>query len=96
MEQVHGAADRGRHRSMVDCGHHLGGGSPENGRNGGPVHGTSPRLRKKGEGMVVSLSGCKRGRRRDGHGRVTVGNNRWRRLSVGGRCGLGSEQMRAG
>jgi hypothetical protein len=31
----------------------------------------------------VSLTGCKRGLRRDGHGRATVGNNRRRRCSVG-------------
>jgi hypothetical protein len=53
--------DRERRRSTVDHGHRLGGGSPENGRNGAPVRGTSPRLRKKGEGMAVSLTGCKRG-----------------------------------
>jgi hypothetical protein len=78
VDQVHESVDRRRHRSMVDHGHCLGGGSPENGRNGAPVRGTSPRLRKKGEGMAVSLIDCKRGRRRDGHGRAMVGNN-WRR-----------------
>jgi hypothetical protein len=83
VDRVHGAVDRGRRRSTVDRGHCLGGGSPENGWNGAPVHGTSPRLRKKGEGTAVSLIGCKRGRRRDGHGRAAVGNNRWRRRSVG-------------
>jgi hypothetical protein len=83
VDRVHGAVDHGERRSMVDRGHRLGGGSPENGQNGAPVRGTSPRLRKKGEGMMVSLTDCKRGRRRDGHGRTTVGNNRRRRRSVG-------------
>jgi hypothetical protein len=84
--------DRERRRSTVDHGHRLEGGWPENGRNGAPVRGTSTRLREKGEGMAVSLTGCKMGRRRVGHDRATVGNNRRR----GGRCGLGSEQLRAG
>jgi hypothetical protein len=53
--------DRERRRSTVDHGHRLGGGSPENGRNGAPVRGTSLRLRKKGQGTAVSLTGCKRG-----------------------------------
>jgi hypothetical protein len=79
----HEVVDRGRRRSTVDHGHRLGGGAPENGRNGAPVHGTSPRLRKKGEGMTVSLTGCKWGWRRVGHDRVMVGNNRQRRRSVG-------------
>jgi hypothetical protein len=64
-------------------GHRLGGGSPENGWNGAPVRGTSPWLREKGEETVVSLTGGKRGRRRVGHDRATVGNNRRRRRSVG-------------
>jgi hypothetical protein len=63
--------DRGKGRSRVDHGHRLGGGSPENGRNGAPVHGTSPRLRKKGEGTAVSLTGCKRGA---AEGRTRPGN----------------------
>jgi hypothetical protein len=83
MDLVHGAVDRGRHQSTVDRGHLLGGGLPKNGRNGALVRGTSLRLRKKGEGTAVSLTGCKRGWQRDGHGRATVGNNRWRRRSVG-------------
>ena len=74
--------DRERRRSTVDHGHRLGGGSPENGRNGAPVRGTSPRLREKGEGMAVSLTGCKRGWRRVGHDRATVRNDRLRRRSV--------------
>jgi hypothetical protein len=69
--------------NSVDRGHRLGGGLPENDRNGAPVRGTSPRLRKKGEGIAVSLTGYKRGRRRDGHGWATVGNNWRRRRSVG-------------
>jgi hypothetical protein len=83
MDQVHESVDRERRRSTVDHGHRLRGGSPENGRNGAPVRGTSPRLKKKGEGMAVSLTRCKRGRRRVGHDRATVGNNRRRRRSVG-------------
>jgi hypothetical protein len=75
--------DRERRRSTVDHGHRLGGGSPENGRNGAPMRGTSPQLREKGEGTAVSLTGYKRGRRRVGHDRAMVGNNRRRRRSVG-------------
>jgi hypothetical protein len=40
-------------------------------------------VEEKGEGTAVRLTGCKRGRQRDGHGRATVGNNRRRRCSVG-------------
>jgi hypothetical protein len=83
VDRVHESVDHGRRQSTVDHGHRLGGGSPENGRNGAPVRGTSPRLRKKGEGTAVSLTGCKRGQWRVGHGQATVGNNRWRRRSVG-------------
>jgi hypothetical protein len=83
VDQVHESMDRERRRSTVDHGHRLGGGSPENGRNGAPVRGTSPRLREKGQGTAVSLTGFKRGRRRVGHNRATVGNNRHRRRSVG-------------
>jgi hypothetical protein len=83
VDQVHEFVDRGRRRSRVDNEHRLGGDSPENDRNGAPVYGTSPRLRKKGEGTAVSLTGCKRGRWRVGHDRATVGNNRRRRRSVG-------------
>jgi hypothetical protein len=82
MYRVHGAVDRGRRQSTVDHGQGLGGGSPENGWNGAPVRGTSPRLREKGEGMAMSLTGCKRGWRRDGNGRASVGKNRRRRSSV--------------
>jgi hypothetical protein len=83
VDRVHESVDRERRRSTVDHGHRLGGGSPENGQNGAPVRGTSPRLREKGEGMAVSLTDCKRARRRVGHDRATVGNNRQRRRSVG-------------
>jgi hypothetical protein len=83
MDQVHESVDYERNRSTVDHGHRLGGGSPENGRNSAPVCGTSPRFREKGEGTTVSLTGCKRGRRRVTHDRAMVGNNRWRRRSVG-------------
>jgi hypothetical protein len=82
MDQVHEPVDHERCRSMVDHSHRLGGGSPENGQNGVPVRGTSPRLRKNGEGMVVSLTDCKRGQRRVGHDRAMVGINRRRRRSV--------------
>jgi hypothetical protein len=74
--------NRERHRSMVDHGHRPVKGSPENGRNGVPGRETSPRLRKNGEGMEVSLTGCKRGRRRVGHDRVMVKNDRRRRCLV--------------
>jgi hypothetical protein len=82
VDRVHEPVDRERLWSTVDHGHRLGGGSPENGRNDIPVRGTSPRLRKNGEGTAVSLTGCKRGRRRVGHDRATVANNRRRRHSV--------------
>jgi hypothetical protein len=61
MDLVHSSVDHGRHRSTVDRGQGLGGGSPKDGQNGAPVRGTSPRLRKKGEGTAVILTGCKRG-----------------------------------
>jgi hypothetical protein len=77
------SVERERRRSTVDHGHRLEGGSPENGRNGAPVRGTSPQLREKGEGTAVSLTDCKRGQWRVGHDRVTVGNNQRRRRSVG-------------
>jgi hypothetical protein len=62
--------DHERRRYTVDHGHRLGGGSPENGRNGIPVRGTSPRLRKNGEGTAVSLTGERvaKGRTRPGDG----------------------------
>jgi hypothetical protein len=66
----------------VDHGHRPGEGLSENGRNSVPVRGTSPQLRKNGEGTEVSLTGCKRGRRRVGHDRAMVGNDRRRRRSV--------------
>jgi hypothetical protein len=74
--------DRERRRSTVDHGHRPREGSPENGRNGVPVRGTSPQLRKNGEGTEVSLTGCKKGRRRVRHDRATMGNDRRRRCSV--------------
>jgi hypothetical protein len=36
-------------------------------------------VEEEGEGTAVSLTGYKRGRRRDGNGRASVGNNRRRR-----------------
>jgi hypothetical protein len=82
VNRVHEPVDRERRRSTVDHGHRLRKGSPENGWNGVPERGTSPRLRKNGEGMEVSLTGCKRARRRVGHDRATVKNDRRRRRSV--------------
>jgi hypothetical protein len=84
MDRVHGPVDREWRRPTVDRGHRPGGGSPEIGRNGIPVHGTSPRLMKNGEGTEVSLTGGKRGRWRVEHNQATVGNNRRRRRSVEG------------
>jgi hypothetical protein len=81
--RVHESVDHERRWSTVDHGHRLGRGSPENDRNGALVRGTSPRLREKGEGTVVSLTGYKRGWRRVGHDQATLGNNRQRRRSVG-------------
>jgi hypothetical protein len=78
VDRVHEPVDRERRRSTVDHGHRPRGGSPEIGQDGVPVHGTSPRLRKNGEGTEVSLTGGKTGQRRVGHNRATVGNN-WRR-----------------
>jgi hypothetical protein len=82
VNRVHEPMDRERRRSTVEHGHRPGKGSPENGRNGVPGRGTSPRLRKNGEGMEVSLTDCKRGRRRVGHDRAMVKNDRRRRRSV--------------
>ena len=82
MNRVHEPVDREQRRSTVDHGHRPGRGSPENGRNGVPGRGTSPRLRKNGEGMEVSLTGYKRGRRRVGHDQAMVKNDRRRRRSV--------------
>jgi hypothetical protein len=84
VDRVHVPVDYERCRPTVDHGHHPGGGSPEISRNGVPVRGTSPRLRKNGEGTEVSLTGGKRGRRRVRHNRVMVGNNRRRRRSEEG------------
>jgi hypothetical protein len=74
--------DHERRRSTVDHGHHPGDGSPENGRNGVPVRRTSPRLWKHREGTEVSLTSCRRGRRRVRHDQAMVGSDRWRRRSV--------------
>jgi hypothetical protein len=82
VNRVHEPVDRERRRSTVDHGHRPGKGSPENGRNGVPGRGTSPRLRKNGEGTQVSLTGCKRGWWRVGHDRATVRNDQRRRHSV--------------
>jgi hypothetical protein len=82
VDRFHEPVDRERRRSMVDHGHRPGEGSPENGRNGVPVRGTSPRLRKNGEGTEVSITGCKRGRQRVGHDWATVGNDQRSRRSM--------------
>jgi hypothetical protein len=84
VDRVHAPVDREQRRPTMDHGHRLGGGSPEIGRNGVPVRGTSPRLRKNGEGTEVSLTGGTGGRQRVGHNWVMVGNNRQRRRSVEG------------
>jgi hypothetical protein len=84
VDRVHAPVDRERRQPTVDHGHRPGGGSPEIGQNGVPVRGNSPWLRKNGEGMELSLTGGKRGRRRVGHNRAMVGNNRRRRRSVEG------------
>jgi hypothetical protein len=82
VNRVHEPVDHERRRSTVDHGHRPGKGSPENDRNGILGRGTSPRLRKNGEGTEVSLTSCKRGRRRVGHDRATVRNDQRRRRSV--------------
>jgi hypothetical protein len=53
-------------------------------------------LRKKGEGTVVSLTGCKRGRRRDRNGRASVGKNQRRRRSVRAVLGRGEKRREVG
>jgi hypothetical protein len=82
VERGHAPVDRERRRSTVDPDHRPGGGSLEIGRNGVPVRGTSPRLRKNGEGMEVSLTGGMGGRRRVRHNQAMMGNNWRRRRSV--------------
>jgi hypothetical protein len=84
VDRVHAPVDCERRRPTVDHGHRPGGGSPEIDRNGVPVRGTSPRLRKNGEGTEVSLTGGTRGRRGVGHNQAMVGNIRRRRCSVEG------------
>jgi hypothetical protein len=49
-------------------------------------------LRKKGEGMKVILTSCKRGWWRDENSRPSVGNNRRRRRSV--QASLGRTEKR--
>jgi hypothetical protein len=74
-----------------------------------PVHGgprTGPQRRprvwnltaveEKGEGTVVSLTGCKRGRPRDGNGRASVRNNWRRRRSVRAVLGHGEKRREVG
>jgi hypothetical protein len=50
MDPVHSSVDHGRHRSTVDRGQGLDGGSLEDGQNSAPMRGTLPWLRKKGAG----------------------------------------------
>jgi hypothetical protein len=71
-------------RSTVDRGQGLCGGSLEDDRNRAPVHGTSPQLRKKGEGMAVILTGCRRGRRRGRSDRATGEETTEQALGAGG------------
>jgi hypothetical protein len=61
MDPVHGPVDHGRRWSTVDHGQCLGGGLLEDGRNCTPMRGTSPQLRKRGEGMAVIVTDCIRG-----------------------------------
>jgi hypothetical protein len=94
VDWVRVPVDHERRRPTVDHGHRPGGGSPEISRNAVPVRGTSPWLRKNGEGMEVSLIGGTRGRWRVGHNGVMVGtigggDARWR-----GSCGLGNTRLR--
>jgi hypothetical protein len=84
VDRVHVPVDRERRWPTVDHGHRPGGGSPEISQNGVPVRGTSPRLRKNGEGMEVSLTDGTRGWWRVRHNRAIVGNNWRRRRSVEG------------
>jgi hypothetical protein len=84
VDRVHAPMDHERRWLTVDHDHRPGGGSPEIGRNGVPVRGTTPRLRKNGEGTEVSLTSGMGGRRRVGHNWATVGNYRQRRHSVEG------------
>jgi hypothetical protein len=67
MDPVHSSVDHGRCQSTVHHGEGLGGGSPEDGRNGAPVCRTLPGLRKKGEGTAMILTGCRRGQWRGGN-----------------------------
>jgi hypothetical protein len=67
VDRVRAPVDRERRRPTVDHGHHPEGGSPEIGQNGIPVRGTSPRLRKNGEGTEVSLTSSMRGQWRVKH-----------------------------
>jgi hypothetical protein len=64
VDRVHVNMDHEWHRPTVDHGHCPRGGSPEIGQNAIPACGTSPRLRKNGEGTEVSLTGSTGGRRR--------------------------------
>jgi hypothetical protein len=92
MDPVHSSVDHGRHRSTLDRGQGLSGGSPEDGRNGAPVRGTLPRLRKKGEGTAVILTGCRRG----GKGWASMGMKRWRRRLVQAVLGHGEKRRGEG
>jgi hypothetical protein len=73
-----------------------GGGSPEDGQNGAPVCGTSLQLWKKSEGMVVILTGCRRGQWRGGGDLVMVVKKQWRKRSVWTAVGHGEKRREAG
>jgi hypothetical protein len=51
-------------------------------------------VEEKGEGTAVILTGGRRGRRRGGNGRASMGKKRWRRRSV--RAVLGRGEKRRG
>jgi hypothetical protein len=53
-------------------------------------------LRKKREGTAVSLTDCKRGRRRDGNDRASVGKNWLRRRSMRAVLGRGEKRREVG
>jgi hypothetical protein len=67
-----------------------------NSQNNTLMRGTSPRLRKKGEGMAVILTDCRRGRRRGGSDRAMVGKKRRGNPLVRAALGLGEKRKRAG
>jgi hypothetical protein len=89
MDPVHGLVDCGRCQSTVDRKKGLGGGSPGDGRDGTPVRGTSPRLRKKGGGDGGDPHRLQKGWRRGGSDRATVVKKRQRKRSMQAVLGRG-------